>query len=103
MSSGNFAPPWLTKYAGPVKGTGTMGDTAVADPILESWGHAAGFWLNVLSGQAFCRVVNRDGSCLGKLTLRDVFPYVETWNFGLNASFAQFVTWNGVDRFAVAP
>ncbi len=33
----------------------------------------------------------------------EVFPEVEAANFGLNASTAQFVTWNGTDSAAVAP
>ena len=82
---------------------------AFASPILDAAGHR-GVRVELVSGQAFCSVVNRDGSCLGRLTftlrcsrparawsdrqlharlapfLRDVFPDVEAVNFGLNAS-----------------
>src|SRR5665811_2061051 len=68
-SSGNFAPPWLTKYAGPVNGTGSSGVVAFAVPTRDSVEQPAGFCANVLSGQAFCNVLNRDGNCFGRSTL----------------------------------
>ena len=71
ISSGNLAPPWLTKYAGPWSGTGSIGVIAFAVPTREGMGQFAGFALNVLSGQAFCSVVSLDGSCLGRFTLTE--------------------------------
>src|SRR6202020_2652632 len=85
----------------------------------------SGFAANVASGHAFCKVVKREGSCLGsctttewrfaswaawvRLTSRlappalEVFAAVETWKEGLNASAPQPPTWNGLDRLCVAP
>src|SRR5450759_2530330 len=71
ISSGNFAPPWETKYAGPDRTAERIGVVAVALPIRDAAGHAAGFALNVLSRHAFCNVVSLDGSCLGRLTLTE--------------------------------
>ena len=112
-SSGNFAPPCDTKYAGPVSGTGRIGVVALACPIREAVEQAAGLALNVLAGHAFCSVDRREGSCLGRSTLtfamfvwvpcgvlgyvsftdrlaplrRVVLPEVETLKFGLNPRF----------------
>ena len=71
ISSGNFALPWLTKYAGPSSGTGRIGVMAFAVPTREAAGQVAGFVLNVLSVHAFCSVVRREGSCFGRLTLTE--------------------------------
>ena len=126
ISSGYFAPPWETKYAGPVRGPSSTGVLTVASPTLEATGQLLGFSANTFSVHAFCSVFNGDGSCLGRLTLtfatfalvpcapagsvrltcrlapsvREVFALVETLNSGLNESAAQFVTWNGVATFA---
>ena len=66
---GNASPPWLTKYTGPASGSGMFGTTALALPITDGPGHAAGFASNCAFVQAFCSVVNRDGSCFGSSTL----------------------------------
>ena len=42
---------------------------AVACPTIEAAGQLAGFASNVAAKHAFCRVVRRDGSCLGRSTL----------------------------------
>ena len=67
--SGNASPPWLTKYAGPSRGTGRIGVIALAVPITDAAGHPAGLALNCAAVHAFCNVVNREGSCLGRSTL----------------------------------
>src|SRR3977135_2963339 len=67
--SGKAAPPWETKYTGPVRMVGSVGVTAFTTPMTDAAGHAPGFASNVAAGQAFCNVVNRDGSCLGRSTL----------------------------------
>ena len=69
ISSGNFAPPWLTKYAGPESGTGMIGVVALALPTLDPGGQAAGFASNVAARHAFWSVVSRDGSCFGRSIL----------------------------------
>jgi hypothetical protein len=105
------------------------GVVAFAVPIRDAAEQAAGFALNVLSGHAFCNVVNLDGSCFGRSTLTfpmfawepnaalgyasstcrlapfalDVFPDVETLNCGLKPSTAQLVTWNGTDTLLEEP
>ncbi len=106
ISSGNFAPPWHTKYAGPLSGTGSNGVVALASPTLDSAGHAAGFASNVVSMHACLSASRFEGSCLGRFTftllmfawlpnaalgyasltfklapfLREVLPDVETLN-----------------------
>ena len=100
----------------------------MAIPTTDAAGQLAGFALKIAAGHAFCSVVSREGSCLGSSTLtfamfalralraagvgqlrvearpvrREVFPEVETLNFGLKARPAQFVTWNGVETLALA-
>ena len=69
IRSGNCSPPWETKYAGPLSGTGITGVIAFACPTIDAGGHAAGLALNVAAGHAFCSVVSREGSCLGRSTL----------------------------------
>ena len=61
--------PCETKYAAPVSGTGSTGVRAVACPTTEAAGQPAGFASNWEDVQAFCSVVNRDGSYLGSSTL----------------------------------
>src|ERR1700735_894369 len=124
ISSGNFAPPRLTKYAGPVSGTGSIGVIAVACPITDAGGHVAGFVSNSFSVHAFCSVVKRDGSCFGRSTLTRlmfdcgpivpgivsftarlapsallVLPDVATLNTGLKARLEQSADCNGVVTF----
>ncbi len=56
-----------------------IGVTAFAVPTRDAAGHAAGFALNTLSRHAFCNVVNREGSCLGRLTFTErMFAYPAT-------------------------
>ena len=104
---------------------GSTGVTTVAVPTSEpSARQLTGFAANVASGQAFCSVVKREGSCLGsstntdfmfascagwvRLTCRlapfsfEVFALVAVLNDGLNASALQLPTWKGVDRPCVA-
>src|SRR5258705_13510347 len=69
IRSGNASPPWLTKYAGPVNGTGITGVLAVACPTIDAAGQFAGLASNVPAGHACCNVVNRDGNCFGRSTL----------------------------------
>ena len=64
---GNASPPWETKYAGPSRGTGTIGVIALAYPTTDVAGQLAGFASNVLATHAFCNVFSREGSCLGEL------------------------------------
>ena len=52
--------------------TGNTGVSAKTVPTLESAGQLAGFASNTWEVHAFCRVVNRDGSCLGKSTFTDL-------------------------------
>ena len=68
ISSGNFAPPCETKYAGPFKCTGNTGVLTVASRSSTFTGHARRVRLEHLSGHAFCNVVNGDGSCFGRST-----------------------------------
>ena len=42
---------------------------ALACPITEAAGHPAGLALNCAAVHAFCSVVSREGSCLGRSTL----------------------------------
>src|SRR5580692_6506671 len=124
---GNASPPWETKYAGPVNGTGITGVVAVACPTIDAAGHPAGLASNVASGQAFWSVVRREGSFLGSSTLtremfasygpagyasftcrlapsaREVFPDTVAVSFGLNARTAQLVAWNGTESPAEDP
>jgi hypothetical protein len=65
---GNASPPWLTKYSGPSNGTGRIGVRTRTCPITDGVGHPAGFALNCAPVHAFCSVVNREGSCLGRLS-----------------------------------
>src|SRR4029077_20343683 len=109
------APPLDTKYAGPCSGTGRIGVSALALPTLDATGHTAGLALKTRAVHAFCSVVSRDGSCLGRSTLTermfacdpngafgyvsetcrlaplalDVFAPVKTWKPGLKPSTAQ--------------
>jgi hypothetical protein len=48
-----------------------IGVLADAVPILDWAGHAAGLVSKVLSTHAFCNVLNREGNCLGRLTLTE--------------------------------
>ncbi len=64
-TSGNAAPPWETRYAGPVSGLFSTGVWIVALPITEPSSHAAGLALNTASGHAFWSVVRREGSATG--------------------------------------
>jgi hypothetical protein len=66
---GNASPPCETKYTGPRSFTGSIGVTACTAPMTDAVGHAAGFAPKTLSGQAFCRVVSREGRRLGSSTL----------------------------------
>src|ERR1700679_3493682 len=88
-------------------------------------GHDAGFAANFASGQACWIVVNRAGSCFGRVTATErmfAFPVgndpltvrlapvfllvlacVEAEKTGLNGSVGQFAAWNRVDTPAVAP
>ncbi len=73
----------MTKYAGPVSGTGRIGVIAVAVPTRDPAGHEAGLALNVASVHAFCNVVSREGSCLGRFTLTErMFACVPSGAFG---------------------
>src|SRR5580658_10098893 len=108
---GNAAPPWDTKYTGPVRAVARIGVVAVAVPKLESAGHDAGFAANAVSVHAFWIVgMRRAGSSLGSVTATLwvfacpsplvyftsrlaplallLFAWVETVNEGLNARFA---------------
>src|SRR6202167_3532688 len=69
ISDGNASPPWETKYTGPSNPTGSSGVLAFAIPTIDAAGHPAAFASNCAAVQAFCSVVNRDGSCLGRSTL----------------------------------
>src|SRR5580704_7052540 len=119
ISDGNSSPPWETKYAGPLSGTGRIGVVAVAWPTTEAAGQPAGSAANCAAAQAFCNVFNCDGSCLGSSTLtlamfaslpsealgkvsfavrlapraRLVLPDVETLKPGLKARLEQSAAW----------
>ena len=67
-TSGNAAPPWDTRYAGPDTGVARIGVVAVAIPMFDPAGHDAGFAANVASVHACWIVVSRAGSCLGSTT-----------------------------------
>src|SRR5664280_607971 len=124
-TSGNAAPPWETRIAGPVSGAFRTGVCAVAVPTNDPSGHPAGLALNCASVHAFCSVVSREGSDIGScrltllmfaspgfwaiLTVRLaplallVWPWVEAANDGLNGRLAQFAAWNGFETPALAP
>ena len=69
--------PWLTKIAGPDNVPGRIGVCTTAKPIFDADGQFAGFRLNCASVQAFCSVVNLDGSAFGSSTLTlAIFAYV---------------------------
>jgi hypothetical protein len=51
-TSGNAAPPWETKYAGPLNGFARTGVVAIAVPMFEPAGHDAGFAANTASVHA---------------------------------------------------
>ena len=42
---------------------------ALACPMIDAGGHPAGLVLNCAAVHAFCSVVRREGSCLGRSTL----------------------------------
>ena len=67
--AGNASPPWETKYTGPLSGTGNTGESTLTMPITDAAGQFDGFASNVAATHAFCSVVNREGSCLGRSTL----------------------------------
>jgi hypothetical protein len=69
MSCGKASFPWLTKYAGPVSGTGRIGVIALAEATIDAAGQAAGLASKTAAVHAFCNVVNLDGNCLGRSTL----------------------------------
>ena len=54
-----------------MSGTGRMGVIAVACPTRDAGGQVAGLVLKVESTQAFCSVVRREGSCLGRSTFTE--------------------------------
>ena len=98
-------------------------------PMNEADGQPAGLASNCAAVQAFCSVVNRDGSCIGSSTLTFVmfawlpcgalgsvtlvtrsapsallvFPLVETENFGANFRLVQLLTSNGIDTGEATP
>src|SRR2546426_5435259 len=114
--SGKAAPPWETRYAGPLSVPGRTGVVAVAVPTLAPAGQLKGFDAYVASGQACCSVVSREGSWTGScvttermlawragcVTLtcrlspfaRDGWALVEALNEGVNASAPQPLTAN---------
>src|SRR4030081_3054257 len=63
--SGKAAPPCETRNAGPVRGVGSVGVTALAVPTLDSLEQPSAFAAKVASGQAFWMVVSREGSAIG--------------------------------------
>jgi hypothetical protein len=69
ISSGNFAPPCETKYAGPVRGPARIGVLTRTDPTCEEDGQLLGSSAKTFSVHAFCSVFNGEGSCLGSDTL----------------------------------
>src|SRR5258708_25497179 len=69
IREGKASPPWETKYAGPLKGTGRIGVLALAYPTIDAAGQFAGFASNVAARHPFCSVARREGSCLGSSTL----------------------------------
>src|SRR5664279_3402361 len=129
--SGNAAPPWLTRYAGPVSGLARIGVLAVAVPTSDSFGQDAGFASKTAARHAFCSVVRRDGSCLGSETLTErmlaspppgcgpplevtftsrlapdallACPAVDTEKDGLNGRVAQPAAWKRLESGACAP
>src|ERR1700676_3633581 len=108
VREGNSSPPWLTKYAGPVRGTGRSGVMTLACPTIDSGGQPAGFDSKTFARHAFWRVFSCEGSWIGRSTLTfvmfawvpiapggsstfavrlapfalEVFAAVETENFG---------------------
>ena len=52
-TSGNAAPPWETRYAGPVSGLLSTGVWIVACPITDPSGHDAGLASNARFGARF--------------------------------------------------
>src|ERR1022692_5234874 len=99
-----------------------IGVITFACPTRESVGHAAGSAWNAAAGHAFCSVVRREGSCLGRSTLtdlklacvprelagnvsftdrlapctREVLPAVETLNVGVNFRLDKLAASTGV-------
>jgi hypothetical protein len=71
-TSGNASLPWETRYTGPIRGLVKIGVIASALPTTDATGQVAGFASKVAAKQAFCSVVRRAGSCLGKSTLTDL-------------------------------
>src|ERR1700733_4937393 len=124
-TSGNAAPPWDTRIAGPVRGTFRIGVFAVAVPMNAPAGQPAGLVLNCASVHACCNVVKRDGSAVGivsstlwmfaspgcweTFTVRLApsallaFPSVLVVNAGLNGRPSQPPTWKRSDSPAVCP
>src|ERR1700733_4003259 len=124
-SWGNAAPPWETKYAGPVRGTFRIEVCTVAVATSDAAGHPAGLVLNCASVHALRSVVRREGSWLGSCTSTlPTFaspglatsltsrlapcallacPLVEAVNDGLNGSVAQPPAWKRSDKTAVLP
>src|ERR1022692_4605374 len=104
-----------------------IGVITFACQTRESVGHAAGLAWNVAAGHAFCSVVRREGSCLGRSTLtdlklacvpselegnvsftdrlapctREVLPDVDTLIVGVNFKLEQFAASNGVATLTV--
>jgi hypothetical protein len=122
--SGKAAPPWETRYAGPVSGTSSRGVIAVAVPTTEPAGQPAGLAAYWPSGQAFCSVTRREGSAIGScvptfliaaspgfcaiFTSSDApwklpLPAVAAVNDGWNGSPAQPATANGLAAATLAP
>ena len=66
-TSGNAAPPWETRIAGPVSGTFRIGVTAFAVPMNDPGGQPAGFAANCASVHACWSVVRRAGRILGSV------------------------------------
>src|SRR5262249_59107420 len=78
--SGNAAAAWETRIAGPFSLSGRRGVLARAPPTNEPLGHLNGSAANTASGQAFCSVVRREGSCLGSCTSTDLmFAWPAAW------------------------
>src|SRR6516165_4885709 len=116
--SGNAAAACDTRIAGPFSLSGSSDVLARAPPTNEPLGHLNGSAANTASGQAFCSVVRREGSCRGSCTRTDLmFAWPDAWlivvsklaplafvvmalvvalNDGLKPSLSQLATWKGV-------
>src|SRR6476646_999499 len=105
--------------AAPLSFTFNVGVFARTPPTNDPDGQVFGFAAKVASGHAFCSVVRRDGSCVGRLTSTDltfaspvgmlsvvssaaplsleVCALLAAENAGLNASDEQNSTWSGFE------